>query len=85
MIKKLNIPYVRGRFAELFVYSEFAGTLLGFDDYVSTSLLLSPSFTRYPLTKSALRYGARGCDRVVGFSLCPASDPQSLGSSYYMQ
>ena len=73
-LSKNKVSHLQRSAAKLAVYSEFAGTLLGFDDYVSTSLLLVVCFTRNRLTYSLLRYGAGGCDRVVGSSLCRASD-----------
>lgn len=44
--------------------TEFAGTLLGFDDYVSKYCECDTIIDVSMLTQ-ALRYGSGGCDRVV--------------------
>lgn len=53
-------------------HPEFAGTLLGFDDYVS--MFCPFTLLPRPLTNLPHRYGARGRDRVVRFLRCHIAD-----------
>ena len=61
-----SLPRVQGGSANVpTLFPEFAGTLLGFDDYVSTSLHLSGLANMGHLTQLSHRYGIRGCYRIV--------------------
>ena len=77
--------YNHGKVYSDTVSVEFAGTLLGFDDYVSQSLrflLLRSSAVRLGrvLIVKAKRHGPRGCDGIVSKDvLLPATVYHSSG------